>query len=98
VKRCSVCANEKPIEEFGKSGRNAYRAACKVCYNFKRRNQYDIAKRVQRNVPGRKPPEYHDIPLPIRKTTYHNAIDRMVQFGIMSDTYAETAREKVDAL
>lgn len=96
--RCRECTHDKAQDEFGKAGRDTYRRTCKVCYNFKRRNEYDIAKRVRRNTTGRKAPEYYSFPLDVKVRNYHNVIERMTRFGIMSEEYAEIARRNVAAL
>lgn len=96
--RCRECNHDKPIDHFGKAGRDTYRRTCKVCYNFKRRNEYDIAKRVRKNTTGRKAPEYYNFPLEVKLQNYRNVIDRLTRFGIMSEAYAEKALNNVKAL
>ncbi len=96
--RCSECTHDLPQSDFGKSGRDTYRRTCKVCYNFKRRNEYDIKKRIRTNTTGRKAPEYYDFPLDVKLQNYRNVIERLTQFGIMSPEYAEKARKNVAAL
>lgn len=90
LKTCVTCKESKTMEtDFHKNG-GSYRGSCKVCYNQKKKNP------LLRTA--RKAPEYHSFPLEVRKRNYHNVIDRMKHYGIMSSGYAEEAKERVDKL
>lgn len=90
IKTCVSCNKAKHLEtEFHKNGKS-YRGSCRVCYNEKKKNPSLRA--------ARKAPEYYSFSLDVRRTNYHNVIDRMTHYGIMSAEYAEDAKERVDNL
>jgi len=52
MKVCRCCGTEKPLEDFPKDKRwrETYKADCKVCFNIKRRSNYDPQKRREEGL------------------------------------------------